>query len=102
MIPASGPATQLIVATPAADAQSQFWIAIRALRGTTLRVIADNGTATDVSLDAGAERRFTASRELSIAPSDPSAAQWSGQGLTPRPLTGPTTFTRDVPPGATP
>jgi hypothetical protein len=54
----------------------------------------DNGIGETFALARGGAQRFTASSELALTASDPSAVRWRINGAPARPLTGPVIVTR--------
>ncbi|MBS1820307.1 MAG: helix-turn-helix domain-containing protein [Acidobacteria bacterium] len=90
------PAAQPVAAAPTPAAQAvarRFVVTVRALRTTTFSVAPDRLAGNDVTLNSGESRAFEAMREVMIIPTDPSAIEWSADGLPWRTLTGPTTIT---------
>ncbi|MGC4082427.1 MAG: helix-turn-helix transcriptional regulator [Vicinamibacterales bacterium] len=84
-------------ATPVGSHQSgrtgEFAVTIHALRSTRFSIAPDRLAPTEVSLDGGESRQFEAKSELHIFPVEPSALEWSINGLPPRGMTGPITIT---------
>jgi cytoskeleton protein RodZ len=84
-----------------ADRSGTFQVTIRAIRSTTFSVAPDHLASSLVSLEGNASRTFQARRELLVIPAEPTALEWSADGLPARGLTGPTTITPGTLLGAT-
>ena len=58
----------------------------------------DTGIGETFALEPGSGQRFTASSELALTVSEPSAVRWRINGALARPLTGPVIVTRTTAP----
>jgi cytoskeleton protein RodZ len=71
-------------------------VEVDAVRPCRLTVAVDGGVGETFALEPGGGQRFTASAELSLTVSEPSAVRWRINGAPARPLTGPVLVTRST------